>query len=135
MDLPNGTLVAIADGEQLLLFRNDGDEQHINLANVKSPKISLDNKSAGAKDQDGGPGGYDARQLDEFAHAAGVAEWLNGEVLKNKIDKLVVVADPRSLGEMRRHFHKETEAALIGELAKTLTNSPVPDIEKALKAG
>lgn len=134
MELPNGAVVAVADGAQLLLFKNDGDEQHINLVNVGAPKVSLDNKSAGAKDQDAGPGGHDPRQLEEFAHAAGVAEWLNGEVLNNKISKLVIIADPRSIGEMRRHYHKETEAALIGEITKTLTNSPVADIEKAIKA-
>lgn len=132
MELPNGTLVAIADGEQLLLFRNQGDEKQLDLVNLDTPKVSDENKSAGVRNQDGGPGGSDPRDLDESAHAAGVAEWINGQVLKNKVDNLVIIADPKSIGEMRRHYHKETKAALIGEITKTLTNSPIPDIEKAI---
>lgn len=134
MELPNGATVAIVDGEQLLLFKNKGDKQDINLTKLDTPNISDENKSAGVRNQDGGPGGHDGRDLDESAHAAGVATWLNNQVLNHKIDKLVVIADPKSIGEMRRHYHKETEGALVGEITKTLTNSPVPDIEKAILA-
>ena len=134
MELPNGATVAIVDGEQLLLFKNKGDKQDINLTKLDTPNISDENKSAGVRNQDGGPGGHDGRDLDESAHAAGVATWLNNQVLNHKIDKLVVIADPKSMGEMRRHYHKETEGALVGEITKTLTNSPVQDIEKAILA-
>ena len=134
MELPNGAVVAVADGEQLLMFKNDGDEKAINLVNFTSPSVSGDNKSAGVRNQDGGPGGNDPRDLEESAHAAGVADWLNSQVLSHKVDKLVVIADPKSIGEMRRHYHKETQGALLGEITKTLTNSPVADIEKAIEA-
>jgi protein required for attachment to host cells len=38
------------------------------------------------------------------------------------------------LGEIRPLLHKEVENVLKADLAKTLINSPVDDIEKALKA-
>ena len=71
-------------------------------------------------------------KLEESAHVVAVADWLNDQVLKHKIEKLVVVADPKSLGEMRKRYHKELENVLIGELPKTLTGHPPADIVKAL---
>ena len=44
----------------------------------------------------------------------------------------MLVADPQTLGRMRPLLHKETSARLVRELPKTLTNSPLPDIERAL---
>lgn len=55
-------------------------------------------------------------------------------MLTGQIEQLVVVADPKTLGEMRRHYHKELSARLIGELDKALASVPVPQIEKALAA-
>ena len=54
------------------------------------------------------------------------------KVLDGKIGDLFVIADPRTLGEMRRHFHKAVEAKLVGDLAKDLTGQPVSAIEAAL---
>ena len=39
-----------------------------------------------------------------------------------------------TLGELRKHYHKEVSSRLAGELAKDLTGHSVPDIEKALMA-
>ncbi|WP_255964541.1 baeRF12 domain-containing protein [Staphylococcus aureus] len=36
------------------------------------------------------------------------------------------------LGELRKEMHKEVEDRVIGEIAKTLTNHTVSDIEKVL---
>ena len=54
MELPNGAIVAVADGEQLLMFKNNGDEKAINLVNFSSPSVNGDNKSAGVRNQDSG---------------------------------------------------------------------------------
>ena len=40
----------------------------------------------------------------------------------------------RTLGEMRKGYHKQLSAVLIGELDKDLTGHSVQDIEKALEA-
>ena len=63
-----------------------------------------------------------------------MADWLNHEVLNHRIRQLLVIADPDTLGEMRRHYHKETEAALLGEMARQLTGMPGPDILHAIEA-
>ena len=64
--------------------------------------------------------------------AVATAAWLNQEVLGRRIDDLVVVAAPKSLGELRKHYHKALQAKLLGELAKDLTGHSVADIEAAL---
>jgi len=44
----------------------------------------------------------------------------------------VIIAAPRTLGEMRKGYHKSLSDVLIGELDKDLTGHSVQDIEKAL---
>ena len=53
-------------------------------------------------------------------------------MLEREIEQLIVVADPRSLGEMRRHYHKELKQVLVGEVAKTMTGRPAAEIVRAL---
>jgi len=43
-----------------------------------------------------------------------------------------VIAAPKTLGELRKHWHKALEAKLVGELAKELTGHSVGDIEAAV---
>lgn len=139
MLLPTGTVFAIVDGENFELYRNSGTEASPKLSPLDTPKMELTNFSAGIRKQDGsasrpattGAGGGD--QLHESAHVAAVTDWLNQQALSNKIDKLVVIADPRSLGEMRRHYHKQLEAVLLGEVAKTMAGRSEDEIIKAAR--
>ena len=39
------------------------------------------------------------------------ADWLNKEVLGHRIDDLVVIAAPKALGELRKHYHKAYRAS------------------------
>ena len=59
--------------------------------------------------------------------------WLNAQVLGHKIEHLVLIAAPRTLGEMRRHYHKQLEGVLMGELAKDLSGRKGPEILAALR--
>lgn len=134
MQLPANAYVAVVDGAQFRLFKNKGSGQDIDLTSVDTGDISTSNKSGGARDHDASHARDGGRQLEELAHGAGVAEYLNGKVLKGTIDKLVIIADPDTLGEMRRHYHGELKSAVVGELAKTLTNSSVDDIVRSIAA-
>ena len=44
---------------------------------------------------------------------------------------LVVIAAPKTLGELRKHYHKQLETVLEGELSKDLVGRPVADVEAA----
>ena len=124
MQLPTGSHVAVADGTQFQLFRNSGTEQDPSLKAVDLPTSDESAHNAGKGDT--------PRQNEEAGHAASVAEALNAAVLSDKIKQLVVIADPSTLGEMRKLYHKTLEAALVGEIAKTLTSQSSDDILKSI---
>jgi protein required for attachment to host cells len=48
--------------------------------------------------------------------------------------EIVLVAPPLVLGEMRKKLHKEVGDRVVAEIAKTLTNHPIDEVEALLKA-
>ncbi len=131
MLLSTDAFVAVVDGEKLKLFRNDGENGTANLIAMSVPDVDRDNKGSGARHHSSAANPDDSQQ-DEDGFAAGVAEMLNAQVLAGHIGALIVIAAPRTLGEMRRHYHKALSAKLVGEIAKDLTGHPLHDIEKAV---
>ena len=45
---------------------------------------------------------------------------------------MLVIADPKTLGEMRRHYHSELEKRLVGEIDKTLSGETTAKIEQVI---
>ncbi|WP_166040023.1 host attachment family protein [Sphingosinicella sp. YJ22] len=156
MQIPHNAHVLVADGRKLLFFRNEGDGQYPNLQ-VEREEHHDDREArehgtdrpgrafaaAGRPPSEGGPmmgaanrSAYsetDFKQLEEdrFAHEA--ADLLKKKALNHEIEHLIVVAPPKTLGEMRKHYHKEVEQRIAGEIPKDLTNMPVPDIERVIQ--
>ncbi len=134
MKVPHKAHVAVVDGNRFVLMRNVGTLFEPELETLETPDIDPTNFSAGVRHQDPVGQLLGRTDLNELAFAAGVAEWLNHAVLGNRIEKLVIIADPKSLGEMRRHYHKELGKALVGEIDKALTGEPNARIAKILSA-
>ena len=133
MKLPKNAVVAVADGETLNLYRNTGEESAPALTALPDADVDTTNKGSGGRHQSSSANPSDSQQ-DEDGFAAGIAALLNKRVLDGKIDDLVIVAAPRTLGELRKHYHKSLEAKLVGEIAKDLTGHTIKDIEKTLAA-
>lgn len=131
MLLPHGTIVALVDGKNFTVFRNVGNEAEPEL--VESPSPTLDSHNHSGTGHHSRPGNHADSLVSEDAHAIAVVEWLNSQVLDHKIDNLVVIAPPRTLGEMRRHYHKQLDKVLRGELAKELSGRKGPEIIAALR--
>jgi protein required for attachment to host cells len=75
------------------------------------------------------PGPYGGpRRLVEDDFAAATAAFLNKLSLDGTIEHLVIVSDPRTLREMREHFHRDLRGRIIGDLAKDLSRRPLEDI-------
>jgi protein required for attachment to host cells len=143
MQLPHKSVVLVADGRKMLFLRNEGDEVHPNLIVEKATE--QDNPSDGDQGTDrpgrafssvgSGRSAYeetDFHQLEEDRFAAEAADLLKRRALRQDYDSLVVVAPPRTLGELRKHYHVEVQQRLAGELDKDLTGHPIDQIEKAL---
>lgn len=125
--IPAGTWIVVADGAGARVFTNVGDDRKLSLR--QDDLLSQD-------DVEGGPGKLPKDQSDadigEAAFSHQLVQRINAAALKNQFEHLVLIADPQSLGLMRPLLHKETLSRLVGEMAKTLTNSPIEDIERAL---
>ena len=131
MILPKEAIVAVADGQKLRLFRNKGVEPEIKLVEMPNPDLDTDNTGSGARHQSSAAN-PDGGRLEEDNFAASIAGYLNRQVLDSKTESVFLIADPRTLGEMRNHFHKSLEAALVGQLAKDLTGHSIEAIEGAV---
>lgn len=132
MKIPPRAVIALANGKRFVLMRNVGQAFEPRLEPIGELDLELTNFSAGSRHQDQSGQGNGTTQLDELAHGAAIAEWLNDKALKGKLGDLVVAADPKTLGQIRQHYHKEVSDRIVGELAKDLTNSPIADVERIL---
>lgn len=131
MEIPSNTVIAVADGEKLSLFQNQGDAANVKLRAMPAEDVDSSKISSGARHSSSSANPDDSQQ-NEDGFSIGVAELLNKQVLDGKITSLVIIAAPRTLGEMRKSYHKSLSAVLIGELDKDLTGHSMQDIEKAL---
>ncbi len=132
MLLPHGTVVALLDGKTFTLLRNTGTEAHPELTELPTPKLDVHNHSGTSHHSR--PGNHADSLVAEDAHAIAATAWLNAEVIAHRITHLVVIAPPRTLGEMRLHYHKLLDQALVGEVAKELTGRHAAEIVTALRA-
>jgi len=144
MQLPHNSVVLVADGRKMLFLRNEGDNEFPNFVVEKAQEQDNPATRDQATDSAGrasSPQGdvkssvepTDFHQIEEDRFAADAADFLKMGALKNKYDSLIVVAPPKTLGELRKHYHKEVSSRLKGELDKDLTGHPIKDIEKALQ--
>lgn len=144
MRIPHQALVAVADGRKLLLLRNQGDAEYPDLkvdhAEERANPADRDQKTDAPGRASGGVGGrqdtmdeVDFHEQEERRFAADIADKLQERALANDFESLIIVAPARTLGEMRRHYHKSVSERLMFELDKDLTGHSVADIEAALQ--
>ena len=57
---------------------------------------------------------------------------LKQRAMAGEYQRLVVVAPPGTLGELRKHYHHEVKQRLAGEIAKDLTGHSVDDIARII---
>lgn len=143
MQIDHDAMVLVADGRKMMFFRNRGDEVHPNL---EAEDVKVQDNPADRDQASDAPGRafnsvgshrssmeqVNFHDLEEQRFAVEAADLLKRRALANEYEKLIVVAPPTALGEMRKHYHKAVESRLVGELAKDLTNHPVPEIERII---
>ena len=145
MQVPHNSFVVVADGKKMLFFRNEGDsefpklevERKLETGDAPDRERKTDAPGRAFSSVSSGRSAYeetDFHQLEEERFAADTAEMLRKRALGNEFESLIIVAPPKTLGELRKHYHKEVEKRLTGEIAKDLTGHPVDEIEKILQA-
>ncbi|RED15869.1 host attachment family protein [Parasphingopyxis lamellibrachiae] len=145
MQMPKDVLIVVADGRKTLFFRNEGGAEHPQLElegkhEQENPPNRVQKASdAGRSFASGGAHRSkmqetDFHQLEEDRFAAEMADILYKRAHDNDFEKLIVVAPPQSLGELRKNYHQTVRERLIGEIDKDLTGHTVSDIEKIVAA-
>jgi protein required for attachment to host cells len=134
MQFPKGTTFAVADGKNLRLFRNSGDERKLQLQELPRPSLDAHGQGSGSGGHRSSAANPDGQIQGEDGHAAATAAYLNRQVLAGAIEDLYIVAPPRTLGELRRHYHASLKAKLLGELDKEHTGDRAEQLMQALTA-
>lgn len=143
--LKNGTWVLIADGEKALFLENRTDEEDPFLEVIREEEHENPPTREQAANRPGrfndGPSVHrsavqdtDWHQLEKDRFATDLADILYKKAHRGAFEHLVIVADPGTLGTLRDELHQEVSSKVVGEIPKTLTNHPIDDIEKILKA-
>ena len=151
MPLEPGTLVShnclilVGDGQKALFLRNRGHAQRVDL--VVERIFEQDNPATREQGTDR-PGrsfasvgvARSAMQEVDWHHIAKerfaneLAEVLYRHAHANRFEKLIVIAPPKILGNLRKAFHAEVADRVEAEIPKELTSHPISEIEKLLAA-
>ena len=148
MPLPHNALVLVADGRKMLLFRNHGDGNQIDLRTEahderedrKDRDIKTDAPGTAATRMSSGGGDTyrpaysetDFHQQEEDRWIEDAAEELKKRVLRQDFEALAIVAPPKALGVLRKALHKEVEKRIVCTINKEMSGRPIPDIEALL---
>lgn len=127
MILPIGTTIAVAGSGTVRLFHNTGVKPGVHLVEITEAPPAPARSGSGAR-RYADAAGPDGWRLVEGDFAARTAAFLNKLILDGTIEHLVVISDPRTLGELRKHFHRDLKDKIICELAKDLSRRPIGDI-------
>jgi len=141
MPLPNKALVLVTDGRKMLFFRNEGDQNQIDLRTEAHGErddadfardLSADAPGTTRQSAGFGRSTYeetDFKQLEEDRWAHSAANEVNKRALANDFEALAIIAPPKTLGELRKKLHKEAGRLVVVEIAKEMTGRPISEIE------
>lgn len=140
------TWILVADGTQARVYGNDGQGRGIYPATTQDFKIDLPSKVGDiVSDQEGraaNPGGSrhhsigprtDPRRHEEAEFLRNVAAFLEQAALAKTYNRLVLVAAPKALGDLRATLAPHAAALITTELDKDLVHLSQQDLEKHLR--
>lgn len=132
MRFPMNCLIVIADGTQARLYRNTAGDGSLELrqAGELSPVSLEDDGPAGNR-----PAESSQQETDEATFAKQLADHLNNGAESRQYESLVLVADPKTLGQIRPSLSKAVNERLLSEQAKTLTTATDAEIVRSLVNG
>lgn len=144
MDIPHGGYVLVCDGSKGLLFRNQGDMEYPYLQMFWSEETqTLPSRDLGA-DRPGrrsdasthksAMAHSDGHEGEEEKFAVALLVKLEETVREKQIEHLIIVAAPKTLGQLRKHMNSLIKGLVLAEVSKDLVHHESRDIEDILKA-
>ena len=133
---PVRTWIVIADGARARIVKNAGPgrgvesdsklvfrSEHRKLQEIMADKPGRGFDSVG-KGRHAMAYGADAVREDERHFLQSLAERLEKEAMANAYDRLILIAPPRALGDLRPYLSKPVKNRVHEEIAKDLTQLP-----------
>lgn len=138
------TWILVADGARAHIVAHQGPgkglEAVLSLENANSRTATRDlgadrpgrvHESADSARHSMAPR-VDWHSYEKHLFAKSMAKRLDQAALEKKFDRLILVAPPHTLGELRAALHKQTREKVSAELNKDLTNMSVQDLSAPL---
>ena len=138
------TMIVVADSSRARIFTADSAHAPLNeIETMAHPegRMHEQNMVSDMPGKDSGKGGggdhayqekIEPKKQEMIEFAKRIADYLDGARNANKLDKLLIVAAPAFLGELRTHLSAETSKKIAFELDKNLAQHDVEDIRKHL---
>lgn len=142
--LKKGTWVLVADSEKALFMENvtDAQDPHLQVRRKDEQDNPSDREQSANRPGrfNDGPSVHrsavddtDWHELAKERFAADLSDRLYKLAHQGEFDRLVLVAAPDVLGELRKNLHQEVTDKVVGEVAKNLTNHEISKIEHMVK--
>lgn len=141
LKIRKGAWVVVCDGAKALILENIGDKQHPELR----MRDVFEQKNPSTADQGADRPGRSHPPFSLRSSSVNQTDWhdqaeeeflvdlvakLDRAVQDGTTKELVIVAPPRALGMVRRHYTPAIREALLKELDKDLVKIPIDQIEK-----
>jgi protein required for attachment to host cells len=143
--IPWESWVVVCDGAKALIMQNAGDNElmnlqvHETLTQPNEADREIGSGKPGRSHQADGMSGSAVEETSWHDQAEEdflkrVAVKLDELVREKHAKRIVLVAPPKALGQIRPNLRADTQASITAEVAKDLTNFPVDQIERHLAA-
>lgn len=134
------TWVLVADGTKALILVNEGTDRMPNLrvewkSEIDAPPSREINADRPGRRSDVRPGqrsameAVDAHRLESERFIDSLADRINRAAHAGHAERLILVAPPRVLGQLRGALDKTAAGLIAAEIGRDLTGHPVGDIE------
>lgn len=140
------TWILIADGAHARVLENEGPGKGLSPVKglrfeqepLKNQEIVTDREGRSFSSVGSGRSAYEPdispEDYREQQFVARVAEELDVHHRNGRFDRLIIAADPTSLGTIRGTLSKPVQDVVVAELPKDLTNIPMPKLGSHFEA-
>ncbi|MEJ8571160.1 host attachment protein [Microbaculum marinum] len=138
------TWVVVADGARARVFVNEGVGKGVHeledraFIGDRRQNRDIQSDRPGRSFDSGGQGRHameprtDPHKHEEHRFLGDVVDWLTGHARQDEFERLVLIAAPRALGELRSLMSKPLAARVVAEIDKDLTQAGPAEIESHL---
>lgn len=137
-------MIVVADSARARIFTADSAHSPLNeIETMAHPegRMHEQNMVSDMPGKDSGKGGggdhayqekIEPKEQEIIEFAKRIADYLDDARKTNKLNKLILVAAPAFLGELRTHLSSETNEKIVFELDKNIAQHSVEDIRNHL---